>query len=380
MTNAHPVDANPVAVRSVLDALVRGELSVEAAEAALVRSVPTDAALRDIAETVQGLIAGIEEFKDVMGSSAAETDKLLKLARRRFAIQVSATMLDEPIPMDTQATASTSMRKLREELVSLADRVAELVQNTIRDSQLRKELEIAGTVQKMLVPSDTVSAAGLKAHAWYRGADQCSGDWWSLAKLGQQDAMMVIGDVTGHGAPAAIIAGTAKGALDLARIGMRDALKPFMAMNMVNHILLDSMKGEYFMTCVIARYELEKRQLRVSNAGHRPPWILREGGTQTVSGDRAPPLGSSRSTKYGEEVVQLAVGDIIVLYTDGLPEAESTSGQQFGERALRDICERARAKGPAAICDAVRNAIQAHVGDINRLADDVTLLVVQVET
>lgn len=363
-------------IRRVIDDALCGSLSPEEAELALLAL--QGEAVDNIGETLRGLIAGIEEFKGVMGHTSAETAKLLRLARRRFAIQVSASLPDETIPEDTLSSASTSMNRLHEDLIALANRVTELVETTIRDSQKRKELEIAGTVQKMLVPADDLQVAGLQAHAWFRPADECSGDWWSLSKLGKTDVLLVVGDVTGHGAPAAIVAATAKGALDMARVGMRDALKPFMAMNLLNHILLDSVKGEYFMTGLVVRYQTESRTVRIANAGHRSPWILRDDGIHSVSGNRSPPLGSSRSTKYQDEVVQLLPGDILVAFTDGIPEAESVDGTQFGERAMKALCEKFYSEGPRGICDAIRNAVEVHVGTLSRLDDDVTLVVVQV--
>ncbi|MEZ4322203.1 MAG: PP2C family protein-serine/threonine phosphatase [Myxococcota bacterium] len=360
-------------VRLVLQRLLGGEIDAGEAEFAIGALLPAADAIDDVADTVAGLIAGIEEFKGVMGKNPDDTESLMLAARRRFAIQVSATMLDESLPVDTQAT---SFQRLRDELVHLADRVADLVESTIADAQLRQELEIAGTVQKMLVPAKAVELPGLSASAWFRPADQCSGDWWSLAKLGQTDAILMVADVTGHGAPAAIIAGTAKGALDMARVGMRDALKPFMALNMMNFILTESMQGEYFMSGIMARFEAKNGTLRIANAGHRAPWIFRESGTQVVVGDRSPPLGTSRSSKYTETVVDFAKGDMFVAFTDGLPEAEDANGHQFGERALREVCEKAYPGGPQAVCDAVREAALAHTGDLNRLGDDVTVVAV----
>jgi hypothetical protein len=332
-----------------------------------------------LADTLDGLVAAIEEFKGISGRSQAEIERMLGLARTRFSIQLSATLFDEPFPLDTDASlsASTSIRRMKGRFSRLADSVADLVETTIRDSQLRKELEIAGTVQKMLVPAQVVRVAGLVAHGWYRGAESCSGDWWTLAKAGNRDALLVVGDVTGHGAPAAIIVGLVRGALEMARLGMGESLMPFMAMNMLNHIIMDSVDGEYFMTAVVARYQPDSHTLILANAGHRSPWILSASGTRTIKGHRSAPLGTARTQRYQDEHARLLPGEMLVAFTDGLVEARGSGGREFGERALRALCEATYAQGPEALCAAVRRAVEEHVGDLTQLADDVTFVVVR---
>ncbi|MEQ1506709.1 MAG: PP2C family protein-serine/threonine phosphatase [Myxococcota bacterium] len=331
-----------------------------------------------LSETLDGMVAAIEEFKGIHGTTAPELDRTLNLARRRFAILLSAALFDEPLSTDTEASlsASTSIRRMRTRLSKLADSVAELVEATIRDSQLRKELEIAGTVQKMLVPAQVVEVAGLVAHGWYRGAEQCSGDWWTLAPAGSRDAVVVVGDVTGHGAPAAIIVGIVRGALDMALLGMGDGLKPYMAMNMLNHILIDSVDGEYFMTAVVARWQPDTRTLTVANAGHRAPWLMSGTGTRPLKGHRNPPLGTARGQRYQEDAIRVAPGEVLIAFTDGLVEACAPDGRPFGERALRAVCEAAYPGGAGAIRDAVKQAVEAHVGVPTQLTDDVTFVVV----
>lgn len=331
-----------------------------------------------LADTLSGLVSAIEEFRGISGQNSAEIDQMLTLARRRFAIQLSSSLFETPFSDDTEASqsASTSVRRLRGRFSRLADAVAELVQTTIRDSHLRKELEIAGTVQKMLVPRPVVRVSGLAAHGWYRGAEHCSGDWWHFAQIGSRDPLLVVGDVTGHGAPAAIIVGLIRGALEMARLGMGEGLKPFMAMNMLNHILMDSVDGEYLMTAITARFQVDTRTLLLSNAGHRSPWILSSSGTRVLKSHRSAPLGTTRTQRYQDELIRLDPGDLFVAFTDGLVEALSPDNREFGERALRAICEDAFSKGPEAICIAVRRALEAHVGDLHRLLDDVTFVVV----
>ncbi len=334
-----------------------------------------------LSEALEGLIAGIREFEGLSASTDEELERHLKAARNRFAIQLSSALFDTPF-VEGQSpatdTASTSIRSLRGKLSELGEVLTRLVGTSIRAAHHEKELELAGTVQRMLVPDDRNIHPALEVASWYRPASQCSGDWWTLDKLGRTDALLCLGDVTGHGVPAALVTAIMKGAVDLARLGMRDGLKPYMLMNMVNHVLLDNVDGDYLMTGIFVRYEVDAGRLRVANAGHRPAWLFRaDGSRETLSGDGSPPLGTRRAQRYEEVVVPFRPGDTLVLYTDGIPEAEDAQGRELGERPFREWVDAASAEGPDAVIEAVKKRLLRHVGEATRLNDDVTLVAVR---
>lgn len=334
-----------------------------------------------LADTLQGLVAGVGEFEGLSASSEDELDELLRTARNRFDIQLSAALFDTPFVdggTDASDTASTSVRALRGKLADLGEALVNLVGTSVRAAHHEKELEVAGTVQQMLIPKLSELHPALDVAAWFRPAEQCSGDWWTLGHLGKTDALLCLGDVTGHGTPAAIVTAIMKGAVDMGRLGMRDGLKPFMLMNMLNHVLLDNVDGGYLMTGVIARYEIASKQLRIANAGHRAPFLIRADGTfEMVVGDRSPPVGTRRTQRYQETVVPFEQGDTLIVFTDGIPECEDREGRELGDRPFREAIEEAAPRGPEPIVAAVRELVLAHVGDEARLDDDVTLAAIR---
>ena len=334
-----------------------------------------------LADTLEGLVAGVREFEGLSAASGDELEELLRTARNRFDIQLSATLFDTPfVDSDSNAsdTASTSVRALRGKLADLGEALVDLVGTSVRAAHQEKELEVAGTVQKMLVPNRFELHPRLDVGAWFRPAEQCSGDWWTLAPLGHTDALLCLGDVTGHGTPAALVTAIMKGAVDMGRLGMRDALKPYMLMNMLNHVLLDNVEGGYLMTGVIARYEVEAHRLRIANAGHRPPLLVRaDGRVEVIIGDRSPPLGTRRAQRYQETTVPFDSGDTLVVFTDGIPECTDRDGRELGDRAFREAVEQAAPRGPEPLVAEVRERVRAHVGDESRLDDDVTLVAVR---
>jgi sigma-B regulation protein RsbU (phosphoserine phosphatase) len=333
-------------------------------------------------EIVEGLAAAVEEFQGLGNASTTRRHAEMKAARRRFAIQLSALLAanDEALPLDTMAgqEASTSVNLFRKNLRAVASRMGDLVEQTIRDSGLRKELELAGAVQAMLVSaSDGAKYGPLRTHSWYQPADQCAGDLWSVSGLKGDDVLMLLGDATGHGAPAALVAAVVKGASDLARLGMRATLQPFQLLNMLNRVLSDSVHGEYLMTCVAARYHAEQSMLTLANAGHRTPWLVREGQIIALSGAGDPPLGVRSVYRYDRSSVEVQAGDMLVLYTDGIPESESPSDEEFGERRLRETVLAHAAQGGGAVVTAVREAVDAFTEGA-KPTDDLTLVCVDV--
>jgi sigma-B regulation protein RsbU (phosphoserine phosphatase) len=174
--------------------------------------------------------------------------------------------------------------------------------------------------------------------------------------------MLILGDVTGHGAPSAIVTGATKGACDLARMGMRATLRPSQLMRMLNRILREATRGEYMMTAVALRVASGGGACAVTNAGHQSPLLVHDGQVTTVQAVRDPPLGSSESHAYGESEIAVVPGDMIVAYTDGVSESENPAGAVLGERVLRQLVQDNAAHGPARMRDAIRAAVVEHQG------------------
>lgn len=332
-----------------------------------------------LADALDGFQGAIAEFRD-LGAEADDLAARVRQAQRRFTIELSAQLDDEGYPSDTPTgeAVSTSFRRFTGILSGLGESMGELVEQTIRDSHSRKELELAGMVQHMLVPPSTeVCHGGFRVFSWFAPALQCAGDWWSCTSLGGDDALLVIGDVTGHGAASAILTGMMKGACDLARMGMRDSLRPYQLMRMLNRVLSTSVCGEYMMTAAGLRLWAEKRELAVTSAGHRAFWHCRGGDLRLVRSAPEPPLGADPRHRYGEMKLPVASGDILVLFTDGIPECEDHQGAQLGERRIRDAIQASVGDGPEAVRDAIQQLVHTHRGDRSQ-ADDSTLVVAEI--
>lgn len=335
----------------------------------------------DVVEMLDVMTEAVSVFQTAVQGSRGEAslEEALRVARHQFSLQLNATWFSQPIPEDTAdlETAASSVQNLHTSLKTLGRVMASLVEESAAAAAGRKELELAGAVQKMLVPPEQVTIPGLELHSWFQPVAHCGGDWWSAHALSDRDGLVVLGDVTGHGAPSAIITGAVKGACDLARMGMRGALKPSQLMRMLNRVIHESARGEYMMTGVAIRMTVGSGRGVVTNAGHRPPLLFRGGTVTVLQGPRDPPLGSTESCAYGELEFPVSAGDLVVVYTDGIPETESADGTEFGEKLLRSLVQDGARLGARGLRDLIRDVVGQHGGGRPQ-RDDICLVVGQV--
>lgn len=269
------------------------------------------------------------------------------------------------------------LRALHQRLRALAWILGELIDDVAAASTARQELIRAGRVQRGLVPTDPTQIPGLDVHSWFEPASHCAGDWWSAHALTERDGLLVVGDVTGHGAASAIVTGAIKGACDVARMGMRGALRPPQLMRMLNRILREATRDDFIMTAVVLRLAAGGGIGAITNAGHRAPLLVRNGQVTALQAVRDPPLGSTESHGYSEMEFEVSRGDLLVIFTDGVPETESPTGLVYGEKVIRQIAQEAAHWGPQAVRDKIRDSVLDHRGG-RAAADDVCLLVAAV--
>lgn len=181
-----------------------------------------------------------------------------------------------------------------------------------------REHRIADELQRSLMPPLTFDPEHLEVATYYRpgvAGTQVGGDWYDVIELGADRTALVMGDVMGRGVPAAAVMGQLRAAV---RAYARLDLPPADVLEFLDGVVRD-LSEDQIVTVVYAVYDPGERSLTYANAGHLPPLLLLPGGTVrhlTVSG---PPLGTGPLT-LTEERVELPVGALLTLYTDGLVE------------------------------------------------------------
>ena len=148
----------------------------------------------------------------------------------------------------------------------------------------------------------------------------------------------MIGDVTGHGVPSAMITAAAKASCDVARHVHNDDVTVTRLLEIMNHAIFESAQRRFVMTCFASIVDTKARTITYANAGHNFPYLFRparasgEFGSLMIRGNR---LGDDRSSKYEAKTTELVAGDVLVWYTDGIVECENEGGEEYGEKRFR---------------------------------------------
>jgi sigma-B regulation protein RsbU (phosphoserine phosphatase) len=226
------------------------------------------------------------------------------------------------------------------------------------------ELKTAHEIQQSILPRAMPDVEGLRFHAGYVPATSVGGDMYSFLSA-DAGAGVLVADVAGHGVPAALIASMVKIAVSSQA---RLADDPAALLGELDSLLRRDVRRA-FVTATYLWFDMTRRRVAVSNAGHPPPLLYRD-GTFLELGGTGVLLGRFNDAHYTTTFTDLLPGDRIVAYTDGIPEARNARDEMFGEERLKE------AIGGSA--DDVLAAVRQWRGNAVEDADDLTIVIVDV--
>jgi serine phosphatase RsbU (regulator of sigma subunit)/CHASE3 domain sensor protein len=266
-----------------------------------------------------------------------------------------------------------------DELEELAIRMTEMQGGLKRLQQLAlqdRELEIAASIQRNLLQRVLPEAPEGRVIPLQRQANLVGGDWYDVDLAGKT-LTVVVGDASGKGIAAALMATVALSALRAER-GMGS--RPHRIVEHANQALKDATDSDAFTTLVYMTVDLARGELKWMNMGHPSPFLLkavREGEpTQGyfLEGPRNRALGWFDDPGFQESVVSLTPGDRLLLYTDGFLEAKAPDGEVFGEHRLAQALLRLGNLQPDDIADHIVRDVEKFAA--GKLDDDLTMLVI----
>lgn len=268
--------------------------------------------------------------------------------------------------------------RLGESFNFMADQLVVMLRENAAKAALEKELEVARAIQETLVPPESVvERAGLTVAGHFTPASECGGDWWTVHELSPGRMLVVIGDVTGHGAPAAMITACAKAACDTVRSLRGDALTAGFLLETMNRAIFETARRKFLMTCFASIIDVPKRTVTFANAGHNFPYLVRPSATGTdglqVLMARGNPLGDAAEASFAEHTQVLEPGDVLVWYTDGVIECESERGEEFGDKRFRAALRQSATLGPRELRDRMVAEATAFYG-ARPQKDDITMV------
>ncbi len=249
--------------------------------------------------------------------------------------------------------------------------------------EIARELEVAAAVQHARTPGElrhAYSRCDVIGH--YHPAAQFGGDWWTSHELPDQRVLIVLGDVTGHGVPAALVSSTAAAACQTAPSVLGASCEAVSLLELLNQAVLSVGSGQYAMSCFVAIFDTENMQLSFANAGYPFPYLCRRG---RENGDKAElhPL-ISRGTCLGTEepvlqasTIDLENGDVVVFCSDAVTQSQNNDGRRVGERRLQQILRNYILTAGDRACEIIVDDVLAHCGK-RPVEDDLAVVVVRV--
>src|SRR5688572_15580237 len=240
---------------------------------------------------------------------------------------------------------------------------------------LKRDLEVAREIQQAMLPNGTWSGPGVEAFGLTKPANTVGGDFYDILPQPDGRVIVALGDVAGKASPAALLMALL---LAMLRTLVDEGLGIAALVTRLNVQIARHAPPSRFITLFVASYDPRTGEMQFVNAGQTPPLLRRQNGRveRLMTGGIA--LGMFEGSSYIAGTARLEPGDALVMYSDGITEAEDPTGQPFDEAGL----ERTLALYPgtfpeataASVGQAIFDAVARHRRD-SRLADDLSVLV-----
>jgi len=255
-------------------------------------------------------------------------------------------------------------------MLEIADRVV-----------MKRDLQIAREIQTWLLPGAPPQIPGLAIAYATRPANTVAGDYYdAFPRPGRTNeenrVVLAVADVAGKSIPAAMLMATFQASLKT--LSTAQVALPELASNMNRYACSNSQGGLRFTTAFLAEYDPVRRTVDYINAGHNNPILRRANGQIERLDVGGLPFGILPETKYDSATVTLAPGDWLVIFTDGLVEAENARQEDFGEARLLAAIEAGKAVEPADMLKRLMAEVDLFVGNTPQ-NDDVTCMLLKSE-
>ncbi|HUO84645.1 MAG TPA: SpoIIE family protein phosphatase [Thermoanaerobaculia bacterium] len=277
-----------------------------------------------------------------------------------------------------------SQRNISQEDVKLAGQIARFAAVKLETTRLREEsllkqkmdeeLRTAYEIQSRLLPESPPQVDGYQFAGLNRPLRTVSGDYYDFAVRPDGRIYFVIADVSGKGITAALVMASLATAFTI--FSSRDPI-PSVLVSELNATLAPKTAPRKFVTLFAGVLDTATGLVRYTNAGHTPPYHLRAGGVTTLT-ETDMVVGLFPQARYRDHELQLAPGDALVLFTDGVVEAENDQEVELGADAIAELIATIGADSPAVMVEKIERAVMQFVGTAP-LNDDVTILALRRE-
>ena len=238
---------------------------------------------------------------------------------------------------------------------------------------LKNDLEIARQIQQAMLPRGAFHAAGVEAFGMTRPANTVGGDFYDIMPLADGRVLLALGDVAGKGSPAALLMALL---LAMMRTLIDEGFEGAALAERLNAQVAKHAPRSRFVTLFVSVLNPQTGELVYVNAGQNPPLLRRANGCYEHLRAGGIALGMFDHASYTAGATHLNVGDVIVMYSDGITEAENEAGEAFDESGLQGIVDGRGWASAKELAWATFAAVEQHTAQ-RRLLDDLTILAVR---
>ncbi len=250
---------------------------------------------------------------------------------------------------------------------------ARLVEARFQQERLERELQLAMEIQQRFQPTAPPIVPGYELQGISFPCYEIGGDYYDFIQREDGRLVIALGDVSGKGTAAALLMSSLHAAIH-AQTGSHDTLVE--TISAVNRYLADNIPPNRFVTLFYAELDPDSGAVSFLNAGHNPPLIVHAAGTVEQLASGGLPLGIKADADYREGRTTLQTGDVLVIYSDGVTEAASPNGEEFGPTRLYEVVSRNVDASAAGIRDRIESAL-TKFSQGTQAADDITLVIVK---
>ncbi len=251
---------------------------------------------------------------------------------------------------------------------------ARVYKQTLALQQAEQELRVAGQIQASFLPRELPHIPGWEIVATLRPARETSGDFYDVIPLPNGCFGILIADVADKGTGAALYMALSRTLLRT--YALQYHMRPDYVLRVANRRILMDTDTDLFVTVFYGVLDPSTGTLHYTSAGHMPPYVLRADAPPQPLIRTGMPLGLYESMDWEKRTISLNTNDVLVLYTDGITDAENTEGTFFERDRLVEILDAAKSRSASEIQAHLLNTLQDFVGSASQ-TDDVTVMVVQ---
>ncbi len=252
-----------------------------------------------------------------------------------------------------------------------------LARKQLEQDMMRRELEIAGNVQKFLFPKMLPNNDEIKVDSFYKPHHSIGGDYYDFITISENQVLFCIADVSGKGIPAALLMSNFQASL---RTLVRKTTILKEIIHELNYLVMSNAEGQHFITFFVALYDKAKKRLKYVNSGHNPPILVKNNIELEMLTQGSTVLGAFSELPFlNVGIIDHLDSFLFCGFTDGLTEITNSKGEEFGDMEIIKVVKKNMELEPAKLNASIIKEMEEFKGK-NGFMDDITLFTCKIDT